>query len=47
MKNLFVFRWVSEKPIHRGNCLKRGVSSFADLRRGTGEKEGGVFGVGG
>ena len=43
MKNLFVFRWVSEKPIHRGNCLKRGVSSFADLRRGTGEKEEGVF----
>ena len=31
-----------EKPICRGNCLKRGLGQFADLR-GSSASKGGVF----
>ena len=46
MKNL-IFFWgggVNEKPILRGNCLKRrggGLGQFADLRRGAWQERGG------
>ena len=52
--NIFGVHWiiwfsggggVNEKPIYRGRGLpkKVGFAQFADLRRGLGKKEGGVF----
>ena len=53
MKNFSIMRvhWkirnlggVHEKPIYRGNCLKKGLGQFAGLREGLAKKEGaGVF----
>ena len=34
------FREVHEKPICRGDCLKRGLGQFADLRGGLARKRG-------
>ena len=32
---------IPEKPIYRGNCLKRALGQFPDLRRGgLGKKQG-------
>ena len=43
-----ILEGVYEKPIYRGNCLKRGFGQFADLRGGGGFlKEGVVFSRGG
>ena len=44
-----ILEGVYEKPIYRGNCLKRGFGQFADLRGGGGlpERGGGVFEGGG
>ena len=36
-------REVMEKPIYRGDCLKRGFGQFADLRGGLAKKRGMVF----
>ena len=32
-----------KKPIYRGDCLKRGLGQFADLRGGLVKKRGMVF----
>ena len=36
-----------EKPIWRGDCLKRAPGQYADLRREVGRKEGEVILTGG
>ena len=39
-----IFRGVHEKPIYRGNCLKREAWTVYEFKRGFGEKEeNGVF----
>ena len=34
---------VMKKPIYRGDCLKRGLAQFADLRGGLTKKRGMMF----
>ena len=34
---------IPEKPFYRGDCLKRGLGQFADLRGGLAEKRGWGF----
>ena len=41
----WIFKGVQEKPIYRGNCLKRGLGQFADLEGAWQKKkvEGGLI----
>ena len=50
MKNFNIFEvhwkiWLlgggGEKPIYRGNCQKRGLGQFVDLREGAWQERGG------
>ena len=36
-------RGVMKKTIYRGDCLKRGLGQFADLKRGLAKKRGMMF----